>query len=122
MIPQKIDLDPIVTGHTWKGIPTILRRDRPEGGEPAPPASALALVEMVFRPGADCKNASPITLTSDGENAAITIVDAADWEITIPARILPLTPGRWNWILTTTAADGTRDPLLTGVLTVNPAP
>lgn len=122
MIPQKIDLDAVVTGHTWAGIPTIIRRDRPEGEVAAPPASALALVEMVFRPGADCRNASALTLQSGGEAPAITIVSAVEWEISIPPRILPLTPGRWNWILTTTAADGTRDPLLTGTLTVHPAP
>jgi hypothetical protein len=123
MTPQRLDLAPIVTGHTWRGIPLIIRRDKPEGGEPAPPASPLASVEMVFQPTQECKAKGIITLSTTGPNPEIEILSAADWEFRVLPRLMTdFPPGRWNYILSTTATDGTRDPLLTGVLPVQPAP
>lgn len=121
MIPQPIPQSPIVVDCTWKGIPMLQRVDRPEGGEAGPPASALALVEMYFANGRPCSTTTDTPLLSSaGASPGITIASAENWEITIPARILPLGTGRWNFIIIATAADGTRDPLVNGVLEIRP--
>lgn len=122
MIPQKLNLPAVVEGHTWRGLPMVRRIDTPEGGVAAPPASALALVEMFFANGRPC-NADPDEpplLTTVGASPGITITSAANWEFEIPPRILPLAAGRWNFLISTTAADGTRDPLLNGILEIRP--
>lgn len=122
MISTRLTLEDFVVGHTWSGIPAIIRVDTPEGGVAGPPASALALMEMVWKKlgtGVD----ETFTLSSSGASPAITITTAATWESTIPKAILPLaTAGRWEWLISGTGADGTKDPLLSGVVTVHAAP
>jgi hypothetical protein len=120
MIPQKIAIPAVVVGHTWPGITSIRRVDRPSsGGDPAPPASPLATAEMAFGSSLQaCEAAPALLLTSAGDDPTISIDDAAEWEFSIPKIILPLAAGRWNFLITTIAGDGTRDPLLTGILEV----
>jgi len=120
MTPQNYSFAPIVAGHTWSGFSQVSRVDSIDGGPPAPPASALASVEMAFTQ-AGTNQGPRHTLTSD-EDGGITITSAEDWQFTVPKQILPLTAGRWDWMLTTVATDGTRDPLLYGTLEILRAP
>ena len=122
MISTRLTLEDFVVGHTWTGIPAIIRVDTPSGGVAGPPATSLDLLEMVWKKigtGAE----ETFTLSSDGLTPEITITDAVTWESTIPKAILPLaTAGRWEWLLSGTGADGSKDPLLSGVVTVHTAP
>jgi hypothetical protein len=122
MLPETLTLDPVIQAHTWPGIPSITRVDTPEGGTPAPPASALALAEIRFSPSPKATDAQETTYNSTTHNTRIAITSAANWQITIPPQILPFQPGRWDWLISTTSAAGTRQPLLKGTLTIRPQP
>jgi len=122
MISTRLTLEDFVVGHTWSGIPAVTRVDTPEGGVAGNPASPLALVEMVWKK-LGTGSEETFTLTSAGLTPNITITTAATWEHTIPKAILPLaTAGKWEWLLSGTAVDGSKDPLLSGVVTVHAAP
>lgn len=122
MISTRLTLEDFVVGHTWSGIPAVTRIDTPEGGVAGPPDTALATVEMVWvKLGGGTEET--FTLSSAGASPKITISNAGNWEFTIPKAILPLaTAGRWEWLISGTGADGTKDPLLSGVVTVHAAP
>ena len=126
MIAQPLDppLQPITEGHTFGGIKDISRRDTPEGGDPAPPASPLARVEMVFAPGTGCTGRKKVMISSDGDSPGITIDSPENWEFSVAAQILPLGPGRWNWLISTEDSNTppVRDPLLSGSLEIKSAP
>jgi hypothetical protein len=109
MTPGEVALSSYSYGDTWNGIAEITVA---VGGNP--PASNLASVEMEFRSRAvPSKQAKQLTSPSD-----ITISDAVNWEISIPAQDLELTAGKYDWYLTTVDADGIRKTYIKGTLDV----
>ena len=103
MIPGKLPLDPFTEGDKWEGIPALTITIN--GAQPADP---VTLVTMKFKLADDLPS-SVVTLTS-ATPGQITIVDAAAWEIAIPAQtIAGLTYGKWTWrIECTDATNGAR--------------
>lgn len=113
MTPQKLDLEPFTEGDTWRGIPSITITVNG-----APPTSALASVKMRFSPVSD-NVASAVELTSAA--GKITISNAANWIMVIPAQSVPaLVAGRWDWQLKTTDAAGSVTTYLAGCQIVLP--
>jgi hypothetical protein len=90
MIPQKLALTSFVEGDTWEGIPSLTITINS-----APPAVPLALVTMRFKKSGGLPSEVVELSSADSE---ITIVSAANWEISIPEQIIPgLTTGKWSW-------------------------
>ncbi len=109
MTPGEVTLSSYSYGDTWNGIAQITVA---VGG--SPPAANLASVEMEFRPrSVPSKQAKLLTSPDD-----ITIVSAANWEISIPAQDLELNAGKYDWYLTTVDADGVRKTYIKGTIEV----
>ncbi len=88
MTPKTITLEPFTEGDHFPGIPALSILI--EGVTPATP---LATAIMRFAPADG--SAEPVELTSADEQ--ITIVSAANWEISVPRQAVPgLTARRWN--------------------------
>jgi len=116
MTPQKLQLEEFVEGDTWSGIPALNVLITPDGGVAAPPDSNLASVIMRWRKIESAATVVDLT-TADSE---ITLASAANWEISIPAQIVPgLTSGRWKWQLIFTAADDSVKTYLQGDVNVS---
>jgi hypothetical protein len=82
-----------------------------------PPGEDLAGVSLQFRRGSRRGTVGVELTEADG----ITITDAVDWEITIPALApedFDLAAGEWHWDLETTDDAGTVRTWLYGILTV----
>lgn len=93
MTPQKLALENFTEGDEWEGIPSLTITING-----APPASPLALVTLRFKK-ANSLPGEAVELTS-ATAGQITIVSAANWEISIPAQIVAgLTFGKWTWRL-----------------------
>ena len=89
--------EPIYSGDTWPGIPSI--SIRPNGEIPA---ISVASAKLIFFKAEDGPQTPSLTLTSPDE---ITLVNAAAWELDIPPVILDLAPGEWTFRFSTTADD-----------------
>ena len=96
MTPQKLPIDDFTEGDEWDGIPSILITTGPEGGPYLPPENPLELVTMRFKKLGD--DSSPVIELRSDVAGQITIVSAANWDISIPAQIIAgLTAGKWAW-------------------------
>lgn len=78
----------------------------------APPATALAHVRIQFRLGSETGSVG--LELSDG-NEKITIIDADEWIIDVPAQAGPSKAGEWYWDLETEDAAGVIRTYVTGV-------
>ena len=96
MTPGEITLSSYVYGDTWNGINEIVVTI-----DGVAPSASLASVEMEFRSKLVPSNVAKLLTSPDD----ITISDAVNWEISIPAQDLGLTAGVYNWYLQTTDAD-----------------
>lgn len=112
MTPQKLSLTPFTEGDTWDGIPSLTITING-----APPASNLSLVTMRFkRAGGLESDVVELTSATPGQ---ITISSAANWQITVPAQIVPtLTTGKWDWRMKFTDAAGKKRTYLADQITV----
>lgn len=107
MTPTAYNMQPVVRGDRWNGIPTITILVNGQ----VPPI-ALASARMQFR-----KTAGPgAELTT--ENGLMGIVSAAGWELSIPAQSLPLVAGRWNYDIETTDIAGTVKTYVAGTILI----
>ena len=97
MQPQALALDPFTEGDEWEGIPGIQIKVGPEGGPYAAPESPLDIVTMRFKRSGRVSSTVIVELSSETPGE-ITITDAAAWEFSIPAQVVPLlTCGTWTW-------------------------
>jgi hypothetical protein len=111
MIPKSLDLESFVSGCSWSGIPSLTIKVNG-----AAPASALSAATMRFIPS-DNRDDAAVELSNT--NTKITIVSAANWQLSIPKQIVPgLTAGKWKYQLVLTAANGDKDCYVTGNLPV----
>jgi hypothetical protein len=109
MTPGEVTLSSYTYGDTWNGIAEITVA---VGGNP--PAENLASVEMELRPrNIPSKQAKLLASPDD-----ITITNAANWVISIPAQDLALGAGKYDWYLTTVDAGGTRKTYVKGTIEV----
>lgn len=93
MTPQKLSLESFTEGDEWDGIPALTFRVNG-----SPPATPLALATLRFKLAAPAAGA--VVQLSSATAGQITIVSAANWEITVPPQIVAgLTKGRWSWRL-----------------------
>jgi hypothetical protein len=114
MTPAKLALEDFTEGDEWEGIPSLTLTING-----AAPASPLTLVTMRFKK-ANALPGDAVELTS-ATAGQITIVSAANWEISIPPQIVAgLTFGKWTWRIRCTDAttDGAPKTYLGDVLTV----
>ena len=109
MTPGEVELSAVAYGDTWNGIAEVTVAI---GGNP--PSANLASVEMEFRPK-NIQSKVALTLSSPDD---ITIVDAANWEIQVPAQDLGLDAGVYTWYLKTTDADDVTKTYLKGTIEV----
>lgn len=113
MLPSTYNIAPFIAGDHWSGIPLVTITVNG-----APPASALASARMRFK-SLDEPSAAVVELSSAA--GKITIISAANWQLSVPAQAVPaLTAGRWSWNMETTAANGTVKTYLRGELNVQP--
>ena len=110
--PGQLNLEPIVRGDTWDGIPKIVFEING-----SPPPNDLAFVRMQFRQEPE-SNPAGASLDSDGNG--IVINDAATWDITISPTKLGLTAGKWLWDVETTDSTGEVKTYLAGTIEVLP--
>ena len=103
-------MQPLVRGDQWPGIAALTIQVNG-----SPPVAALASARMQFRADKSSPSPSASLATADG---SIAIVEAANWELTIPPLSLPLTAGTWYWDLETTDATGAVKTYLAGTLQV----
>lgn len=104
------NLEPIVYGDTWDGLP-----DCSFSSNGSAFASSLALVRMFF------KNADSVTglELSSATSGQITIMDAATWAFNVePIDEFPLAVGEWYWSIETTDADDIRKTYVAGSIEV----
>jgi hypothetical protein len=112
MTPQKLALTPYTEGDTWAGIPSLIVTING-----AAPASSLTLVTMRFKKSGGLESET-VELTS-ATAGQITIANAATWEISIPAQIIPgLTAGKWTWRMRFQDATGQKLTYLADEITV----
>lgn len=113
MTPAKLALEDFTEGDEWEGVPALTITING-----AAPASPLTLVTMRFKK-ANALPGDAVELSSADDE--ITIVSAANWEISIPAQIVAgLTYGKWTWRIRCTDSTATGRPktYLGDVLTV----
>lgn len=104
MAPQKLSLQSFTEGDQWEGIPALSIRVNG-----LPPATALALVTIRFKPTQPTDSA--VVQLSSATAGQITILSAANWEITVPPQIVAgLTKGLWNWRMRFTDTSPTGSP------------
>lgn len=109
MRPDKLPIEPFTSGDAWAGIPTVIITIGPDGGPYATPASPLTLATMRFSK-IGSESATVVELSTAGA-AQITIVSAANWELSIPVQIIPgLTAGKWAWQLRCHDSSATGNP------------
>lgn len=112
MTPQKLALTPFTEGDTWSGIPSLTITVNG-----APPASVLSLVTMRFKKSGGLP--SDVVQLTSATAGQITITSAPNWQITVPAQIVPaLTTGKWIWRMQFTDAAGKKRTYLADELTV----
>lgn len=102
MTPKSITLEPFTEGDHFPGIPSLSIRV-----DGAIPASTLTTAVMRFYPAEGNGTAVQLSSATAGQ---ITIVSAANWEISIPRQaIAGLTAGRWNAQIKLTNASAVKD-------------
>ena len=106
-----IDLPPTFRDCTWPGL--TWRIDSTDGTD-----FDAVLSSAVFQLQSST-GASVLTLTS-ATAGQVTLNDTAAqaWDITVEPRILSIDAGNYAWYLETTDADGVKNPVLVGTLTV----
>lgn len=112
MKPGTYNLPSVTEGDTWRGVPAL--RVRVNG---APPSQPLALVRMQIRRRAE--DAAALVSLHSGAGGGIVIGDAADWDVSIPPRVLDLPAGRYVHDIEFTDAAGTVSTYLAGGIAVN---
>lgn len=101
MTPKSITLEPFTEGDHFPGIPALTLQIA--GDVPATP---LATALMRFSPADG--NGTAVELSS--ADSKITIVSAANWEISVPRQTVPgLTAGRWNCQIKLVDTSGVKD-------------
>lgn len=111
MTPPTYTLQPMVRGDQWRGISSITILVNGD-----PPASTLASARMHFRLSRDSREIGlGLSSAVAGE---ITIVSAANWQMSVPPRSLNLHAGLWGWDLETTSAAGVVKTYLEGTLLI----
>ena len=112
MPPANIKLDNYYSGDSWGGMlvgPVLINE--------ATPISALAAVRIQFRDSFGDLGYELNTVPTVGKGL-INITDADTWEIEVPAQVLGLVAGRWDWDFECTDSIGFVVTLYRGVLTV----
>jgi hypothetical protein len=119
MIPSKLTITSWTEGDEWAGLPLVKITVGPEGGPFAPPADALAVVTMRFKKAGGL-DSDVVQLTS-ATAGQITILDAGEWEFSIPPQIIAgLTYGKWTWRIrcTDVSANGSPKTFLADEVTI----
>jgi hypothetical protein len=112
MIPAKLPLEKFTAGDRWAGIPALAITVNG-----ITPASPITAARLRFKKSTEVLPNPPVELSN--ANSKLTIVSAANWEISVPPQIVPeLTAGDWLFQLKITAADGSLDTYISDKLTV----
>lgn len=112
MEPAKLTLDPFTEGDGWKGIPALSIKVNG-----VTPAAAISSAEMLFAKNNNTQPNPAIELSS--ANNKLTIVSAANWEISVPPQVVPgLTEGEWLFQIKITPVGGLPETYVSDVLTV----
>jgi hypothetical protein len=100
--------DPIMRGDTWNGF--IVGGVAVNGGSPPSPAASATLDFYERRAGGpgSVKLSLPATITN-----------AATWAMNIPAQVLALGAGDWDFRLRVVRADGAKKTYVQGTLTIH---
>jgi len=111
-VQATVTLEPFVAGDTWPGISSITISN---DGSPMP--NNLVSARMYFKRN-DLDKTFGARLTTE-VGGGIQIVDAVNWELSIPVRFMPkMTPGEYVWDLETTDAGGNVQTFLRGTIKV----
>jgi hypothetical protein len=106
MKPAKLALEPFTEGDRWGGIPNLSIKVNGVA-----PSSPILAVTMRFKKAGSVP--SDVVELSSATPAQITIVNAANWEITVPPQEVPgLTYDEWTWRIRVTAVDGSKQTYL----------
>jgi hypothetical protein len=93
MIPGKLPLEKYTEGDEWEGIPSL---SITVNG--APPTTPLGIVTMRFKKAGSVP--SDVVQLSSATAGQITILDPANWEISVPPQVVAgHTFGKWVWRL-----------------------
>ncbi len=102
MSAATFDPEPIYYGDTWSGLlPFSIILDG------VPPAEAVASAKVIFFRATPGEQKAPVVaqmLSSEGDDAAVEILDADDWRFQVPPLVLTLLPGEWSYHFKTTDA------------------
>ena len=113
MPPVIIKLDNYYSGDSWEGMlvgPVVINE--------VTPTSPVTAVRMQFRDSEFGDLGYELNTDPAAGEGLITITDADTWEINIPAQVIGLVAGRWDWDLECTDSTGYVVTLYRGVLTV----
>jgi len=107
---ERVTLSSIKYGDTWPGMTITVEIDN------ATPPVALSSVRMQFRKRKNSEGDADLSLQSP---ATITITDADDWIVNIPAQVLDLGVGNWYWDVEFTDASGVIRTPIEGTLVID---
>lgn len=122
MEAHQIDLAPHTEGTTWEGISSIGPITFSDGlGDPFTPPNPIDDAWCQFRRGGPDGPVALSFSTAGDPHIPITLVSAANWELSIPPVSydkIPLKHGPYHWSLKIKDSAGTIYPIYEGVLTV----
>ncbi len=107
---ERVPLQSIKHGDTWPGMTITIEIDG------ATPVVALSSVKMQFRKRKNSEGDAELSLASP---ATITITDADDWSVNIPAQVLDLEVGTWYWDVEFTDLSGVIRTPIEGTLSID---